>query len=184
MRRRLGKSVSCISCQEMFLPYTETNKYCSLKCRSKEARKRHSIYIKEYRLDYRDKNRDELNLISKQYQTSEESRSKKRIYSKEYKRKLRENTFLAYGGISCACPHGNQVCGVNLIEWLTLDHINPATKQHNKGGHELYKQLEKENYPVGYRVLCYNCNCSRGHAGKCPLSTDAPIIVHQKHDYE
>lgn len=67
----------------------------------------------------------------------------------------------------CAC------CGESLIEFLTLDHIDGKGLKVGKG--KVFKnvlQLElwliKNNFPEGYRCLCYNCNCSLGHYGYCP----------------
>lgn len=92
-------------------------------------------------------------------------------HSLEIKQKAmnrRMAAFLYYGNgkAECAC------CGVNEYEFLTIDHIVPVgTKGRTKlrhDGHNLYIRLASEGYPAGYRVLCYNCNCSRGFYGMCP----------------
>lgn len=69
----------------------------------------------------------------------------------------------------CAC------CEENRIEFLTLDHIGGKGLKVGKGNNKAFKtvlQLElwliKNNFPEGYRCLCYNCNCSLGHFGYCP----------------
>lgn len=78
------------------------------------------------------------------------------------------------GDIKCQCCH--ETC----IEFLTIDHINGGGNEHRRelgtarkdssnpswGG--MYKWLKKNNYPEGFRVLCFNCNCARGIYGYCP----------------
>ncbi len=84
-----------------------------------------------------------------------------------YDRKLKQDAVDAYGG-RCLCPCG---CTVAEFEFLTIDHPEGKGTQHRKetgGGYHFYKWLRKRNYPKGYRVLCWNCNCSRGMYGFCP----------------
>jgi hypothetical protein len=67
----------------------------------------------------------------------------------------------------CACPG----CGESRFEFLTIDHINGNGNKHRKitgRGSHFYLWLARNNFPDGFRVLCYNCNCSRGHLGYCP----------------
>jgi hypothetical protein len=87
-------------------------------------------------------------------------------YRREKQRHLRMEILLSYGGM-CAC------CGEKRYEFLGIDHINGNGAQHRrdnnlKGGTSFYKWLIKNNYPEGFRVLCHNCNFSRGHLGYCP----------------
>lgn len=74
--------------------------------------------------------------------------------------------FEAYGGAICAC------CSEESIEFLTIDHINGGGTRHREdlkaSGSSFYAWLKKNKWPEGYRVLCYNCNCSLGHFGYCP----------------
>lgn len=71
-----------------------------------------------------------------------------------------------YGNQMCAC------CGLTDWEFLTIDHINGGGTKHRKelgkGGINFYKWLRANSYPSGYRVLCFNCNCTRGMYGYCP----------------
>lgn len=70
----------------------------------------------------------------------------------------------------CSC------CNENHYEFLTIDHINGGGVQHRKElkaqktSQDIYRYLIKNNFPDGYRVLCYNCNCCLGHYGYCPHS--------------
>lgn len=67
---------------------------------------------------------------------------------------------------SCAC------CGENALEFLAIDHIDGggAKQKRELGGcgSRLYRWLRQNHYPEGYRVLCHNCNASRGLYGYCP----------------
>lgn len=89
-------------------------------------------------------------------------------YRRKYQRNLRLEILEHYGGSppSCAC------CGETTIQFLTIDHINGGGREMRRielrGSGGLYNFLKNSNYPDGYRVLCYNCNCSIGHYGYCP----------------
>jgi len=64
-------------------------------------------------------------------------------------------------------------CGEKNIEFLGIDHVKGKGSKHRKelgltGGINFYRWLKRKHYPEGYRVLCYNCNLSRGFFGYCP----------------
>lgn len=75
---------------------------------------------------------------------------------------------------SCLC------CGEHRLKFLTLDHIDGGGSQHRRelsksktnsrspGGLAVYYWLRKNDYPSGFRVLCFNCNCAIGCWGTCP----------------
>lgn len=84
------------------------------------------------------------------------------------RRRFRTEVMAHYGG-KCAC------CGETAIEFLTIDHIAGNGNRHRKeigrqGGWRFYQWLQENGYPAGFRVLCFNCNCSIGHWGYCPHS--------------
>ncbi len=85
---------------------------------------------------------------------------------REKAKELKLETFNAYGGPICVC------CGEEHIEFLSIDHINgrkdEPKDERKKSGNNLYRWLKNNDYPTGFRVLCMNCNFSRGHAGYCP----------------
>ena len=79
--------------------------------------------------------------------------------------RLKLKVFEVYGGPLCAC------CNEKYIEFLSIDHINGGGNQHMKQvglGNRFYQWLRKNNYPLGYRVLCMNCNFAIGRLGYCP----------------
>lgn len=64
-------------------------------------------------------------------------------------------------------------CGETIVEFLTLDHLadrrsGEARVGGNLEGQRLYSWLIRMDFPPGFRVLCYNCNCARGTLGYCP----------------
>ena len=65
----------------------------------------------------------------------------------------------------CAC------CGEYRYAFLTIDHLIPTwqgKRPHNEGGDALARRLIKNKFPLGFRILCYNCNISRSHGRVCP----------------
>lgn len=83
------------------------------------------------------------------------------------RRKIKLDTFKAYGGAKCAC------CGEKTLEFLTLDHVNNDGGKQRKenprlAGMTLCRTLRNQGYPPGFAVLCFNCNCAKGLYGECP----------------
>lgn len=69
-------------------------------------------------------------------------------------------------------------CGENKIEFLSIDHINGGGTKHRKeigGGQLMYQWLIKNNFPKGFRILCFNCNQSLGIYGYCPHKVNKRI---------
>lgn len=74
-----------------------------------------------------------------------------------------------YGG-ACAC------CGQSQLIFLNIDHINQDGAEHRRviGASALYRWLVKNNYPEGFRVLCFNCNIAMYRLGHCPCGVKHP----------
>ncbi len=95
------------------------------------------------------------------------NREKRNEITKKYIRRLRLSVLTHYGGDppKCAC------CGESEIKFLTIDHINGRGREDHKrvgGGSGFYCWLKRNNFPEGFQVLCYNCNCTKGFYGQCP----------------
>jgi len=87
---------------------------------------------------------------------------------KQYRQLITE-TLEHYGG-RCSC------CGVSIFEFLTFDHINGRRPEHRNrqySGLTLVKWIISNNYPEEIQVLCYNCNCAKGHHGGCPHNKES-----------
>ena len=76
---------------------------------------------------------------------------------------LRLEVLKAYGAW-CAC------CSENTSQFLAIDHINGRGRQHRQtsAGANFYRWLKEQGFPLGYRVLCHNCNMALGLYGVCP----------------
>jgi len=94
----------------------------------------------------------------------------KRVLAEKGRRSIKIEVFNAYGGVKCVCAG----CEETRLEFLTIDHIDGGGHKHRDkkgrriGGTAIYHWLKKRGYPKGFRVLCMNCNCSRGFYGYCP----------------
>lgn len=66
-----------------------------------------------------------------------------------------------YGGV-CAC------CGEDVFDLLSIDHIEGGGRAHKKelNRSTIFRWLVKNNYPSGFRVLCFDCNCAN-YNGSC-----------------
>jgi len=75
---------------------------------------------------------------------------------------LRKLVLEAYGN-RCAC------CGEAHPEFLAIDHIHGCSGKQRLPTHRLYRMLRDLGYPKDeFRLLCHNCNQSRGYYGYCP----------------
>lgn len=80
--------------------------------------------------------------------------------------KIKTQVIAAYGGI-CAC------CKESSLPFLSIDHIEGGGRKHRKevgitSGSGFYRWLRDNNYPKGFQVLCYNCNCAKRTEKVCP----------------
>lgn len=97
-----------------------------------------------------------------------ESSSKSIAYNKERTQQLRLEALNAYGGPICKC------CGETILTFLTIDHINGGGNKERKERSKRssaywYYWLKRNNYPIGFQVLCFNCNIGRSiNGGICP----------------
>ena len=86
-----------------------------------------------------------------------------RTLARDTYRKIRLEVIALYGG-KCVC------CGETEPDFLTLDHINNdgfLQRKRYPSGSASYKIVMKER-PTDIQILCYNCNCAKGHYGICP----------------
>lgn len=106
------------------------------------------------------------------YYKKHRQREIKRVsrYYREKHRVLREKALEYYGGDPPKCD----CCGEHTYEFLSIDHMEGGGNKHRKSFRKgkweptIYQFLSENNYPDGFRVLCYNCNFSIGHYGFCP----------------
>ena len=103
------------------------------------------------------------------YGMEHQKRPESKLARKRNYRILRRTVYDHYGG-KCAC------CGESAYNFLTIDHINGDGNRERKRGEAFMRDIQRSGYPTDLQVLCYNCNCSRGHHGFChgtdPLDID------------
>jgi len=128
---------------------------------------------KKYMKKWRKLNQDRVKASRKHYKES----GKKAETNREWRKKTRLKVLTHYGGNPPKC----ECCGETHIEFLTIDHINNDGAEHRKklgitqnSGHgsKLYRWIIRNNFPDGFQVLCWNCNCAKGHYGYCPHQKD------------
>jgi len=95
------------------------------------------------------------------------NRAKRVGWHRAWVRRLRVKVLEHYSGGDPKCAW----CEESHAEFLVLDHINGGGAQHRKvvgGGSNMWRWLQREGFPEGFRVLCHNCNASFGTWGYCP----------------
>jgi hypothetical protein len=119
--------------------------------------------VNEFYLKYK----DTIYKNVKKWQKENPERVKENV--KRYNLKLKEDALVHYsnGQPKCAC------CGIMEPKFLSIDHIGGGGNKHRRelnieGGTSTYRWLRKNNYPDGFRVLCFNCNMAIGFFGVCP----------------
>ena len=141
--------------------------------------------------------RPEVRAKIREYDASPERKARKRAYRArpEVKVKRTKTTlgkkdnvkmevYLHYSKIHsnsdipcCRC------CGLNShVEFLSLDHIagkkqmdsEPELRKKGYSSklkiHQLLPWIKRNNFPIGFQILCLNCNFAKGHSkdNKCP----------------
>lgn len=69
-----------------------------------------------------------------------------------------------------------QICGETDLDVLCIDHIDGGGVKHRQQlrsqGTTFYRWIIKNNYPTGFRTLCYNCNIKVYREGNTDSDTD------------
>lgn len=60
-----------------------------------------------------------------------------------------------------------ETCGETTLEFLSIDHVGGGGTVHRKNLQEetnqsIFRWLRRNGYPSGYRILCFNHNCTKG----------------------
>lgn len=123
-------------------------------------------YFKAYAKEWYSKNKKQRKLYQQTYRAKNKNLLRIKEHNNNLARKIKVLTYYAKGIPKCAC------CGEKHIEFLSIDHINGNGKEHRRQiKQNIWKWLIKNKFPKGFRVLCFNCNCSMGFHGYCPHKT-------------
>lgn len=162
------------------VPEYRENKYkefvCS-QCNSAKPHKAKGLCLSCYRVQLYKDHPEKQRTYSREYYRSLTPNGKKHVYEghQSQNRRLRKEVLNAYGG-KCAC------CGENASEFLAIDHVNGGGGKHRKevggaGGSHFYAWLKHQGFPQDeFRLLCHNCNFSRGKYGYCPHELTLSVI--------
>lgn len=136
--------------------------------------KRHGDKIRQQSRDYHQSNKEHRNSqrISWRLANNERHKSTTRRCRQDdlqaYQARSRVASLVARLEAICHYSNGLMCCNIcqeSRLTTLTIDHINGGGNQHRKslklpGGGIFSQWLRRNQYPIGYRVLCSNCNWS------------------------
>ena len=121
--------------------------------------------IKAYNSGRNPNTRHDLKYISQMeiYKAAYRKKYRVEIAKKNRERNLRQKVKVinhySNGTMGCEC------CAIDGLTFLTIDHINNDGAAHRreigKSGRQIYDWIVNNNFPPGFRVLCWNCNSSR-----------------------
>lgn len=106
--------------------------------------------------------KEKRNAYARQYYAN--NKEKQKIANRKYSRANWDRVLIHYGN-KCQC------CGEGERIFLTVDHVNGDGAEHRKISsiRSMAQWLVKNNFPLGYQILCYNCNCGKArNEGVCP----------------
>ena len=150
----------CQSCGERnpgkFVSQNKSRCVTCLKGYHRAYRAKHKNQLLPYWRKYHHKHRDRRN----------DSRRKRAHLQTRLQKLL---VLQAYGG-QCEC------CGETRWALLTIEHKRNNGSQDRRSNY--YKWLIQRRCPknLGLGVLCYNCNCSKGHFGTCAHKDPRKIL--------
>jgi hypothetical protein len=159
-----------------------------VKERHKKWRQTHREKINENKRDYFRRHPDKQREMTKKYRQThlKKCRENEEKYAQTHKKERRDaekrlrlrdklKVLNHYSGDppKCAC------CGETKLLFLTIDHMEHVGRKKREkisSGSVFYRWLVRNNYPDGYQVLCFNCNCGRAlNNGICPHSMTVPL---------
>ena len=159
----------CISCKKD-KPLTREFFY-ELKYNAKVTfRRQCKCCIKEQKRTYNGGHSHERSVLTMAW--LKEHPEQRRVIVNRREQKYRVDALNAYG-------HHCECCGESRTHFLTIDHIGGRkVVGHDRSlrGRKLYHWLKRNNYPKGFRVLCWNCNCSIGMYGECPHQEEKRLL--------
>lgn len=144
----------------------------------------HKEHLKQRAKENRLKRLDHYKSVCKQrYERNKHillPQMRKRGNEKRVEDKLKVISHYSNGTNKCEC------CSEKYYEFLTIDHIKGGGHKHRKqvGYSKIYIWLIRNHFPIGYRVLCMNCNFAYGRYGYCPHKTGSKKLMELgiKHD--
>jgi hypothetical protein len=132
--------------------------------KQKEYKKAYRRRHPEKDIEYRIAHKKEKAVLLKAWRKNNPEKCKAAL--NKYNHKIKKEVLTYYGNGILACT----LCGFDNLVALSIDHINGGGCKHRKevgmGGVIFYRWLKKNNFPIGYRTLCYNCQMVEYHGMK------------------
>lgn len=114
------------------------------------------VALQDYQADYRKKNKKHIASLQKDW------KEKNQLHIKDYQHQRQEMIRLeavrVYSGgtMQCVC------CRDSHVQFLGVEGNRP------KGISNIYLWLKKNNFPLGFQILCMNCKTGKNTLGQCP----------------
>jgi len=160
------KNINCAECNKLLDDKHKT--CCSQECKiiwfgkrqKKENPKWTDEYSKNYYIEYRKKNKEKARLNNIEWRKNNVEHVN--LEKRKERAKLKNEVLNHYSNGKMCCEN----CGFSDIRALQLDHINNNGAQERKevfgsrtcAGTTFYRWVRRQGFPVGYGVLCANCN--------------------------
>jgi hypothetical protein len=158
-------------CRSNYQVLTQT--LMDAKVRKKAWREKNRVRLLAYQREYRRQNRDRVNKwkrgVRKIYPLTikqKEVHQERERAARQARRKIVISHY-SEGQNICSC------CGENEFRFLSIDHMNNDGNRHKRelgtrSSSHLCWWLIKNEFPIGFQVLCYNCNIAKGIYKECP----------------
>lgn len=154
---------ACIRCGQSYQPASGPQKYCVL-CQP--------IVRQVYSIEWGRRNPERRRMIDQRARerNPEYYRLMRKFVFHRGVEALKESVLGHYSNqrFRCAC------CGETERDLLVIDHKDGHGNEHRKqifgrpqAGYRFYDWLVKHGYPLGFQVLCCNCNVSKSKHGAC-----------------
>jgi len=133
--------------------------------RSSVYREEHGKQIAKRMKRWKSANRKRLNEYGRKYYSDHQDGF--RVNARQRSMNVKRLVIDHYGG-RCNC------CGEDRLAFLTIDHVDGRGNKHRDSvgrgnGRDFYHWLIQNDFPSGFQVLCFNCNCGRSvNGGVCP----------------
>lgn len=139
-----------------------------MKNAAKKYRETHKKQYAEWGAAYRKSHKKQT--MERLNEWKREHPDKIKEYGSRANRKMKERVLAHYGNVCVGC-------GESDFDVLTIDHINGGGTKHIRSLNvSFYAWLIKNNFPPGYRTLCWNCNAGRAKKG-IPLPNERKLAV-------
>ncbi len=135
----------------------------TINIRSKARYPSRREYYAEWGREYRKENATRLRERCREYDKAHRDERRAKGRARDAAQRLRLLAHYSNDAFSC------RKCGETTLAFLTLDNINNDGASHRKevgNGSQLYRWIERNQFPDGLQVLCYNCNFLKYLASK------------------